>query len=199
MRGRKILSRCAASIYGRSTPGDLPTPLVRDCLQCQTHQSTPQVAPLHPWARLHIDYAGPFEGKMILIVVDEHLKWVEAIPTLLVQCLRGIAITVFTVWSSRVAIVSDNGTCFTSSEFESFLKLNGITHLKSASYHSSTNGLAERAVQIVKRGWRKIVRGSSCSRLAQVLFAYWLIPQTTTGLSPSELLLGQHPQSHFEK
>ena len=61
-------------------------------------------------------------------------------------------VKVITVWSSRVAIVSDNGTCFTSSEFESFLKLNGITHLKSASYHSSTNGLAERAVQIVKRG-----------------------------------------------
>ena len=58
---------------------------VRDCLQCQTHQSTPPVAPLHPWAwptrpwaRLHIDYAGLFEGKMILIIVD---KWVEAIPT----------------------------------------------------------------------------------------------------------------------
>ena len=61
---------------------------VRDCLQCQTHQSTPPVAPLHPWAwstrpwpRLHIDYTGPFEGKMILIIVDAHSKWVGAIPT----------------------------------------------------------------------------------------------------------------------
>jgi len=61
---------------------------VRDCLQCQTHPSTSPVAPLHPWAwptrpwaRLHIDYAGPFEGKMILIIVDAHLKWVDAIPT----------------------------------------------------------------------------------------------------------------------
>ena len=48
---------------------------VRDCLQCQTHRSTSPVAPLHPWARLHIDYASPFEGKMILIVVDAHSKW----------------------------------------------------------------------------------------------------------------------------
>ena len=61
---------------------------VRDCLQFQTHQSTPPVAPLHPWAwptrpwaRLHIDYACPFKGKMILIIVDAHSKWVEAIPT----------------------------------------------------------------------------------------------------------------------
>ena len=50
---------------------------VRNCTACQLHQSTPPVAPLHPWswptrpwARLHLDYAGPFEGKMILILID---------------------------------------------------------------------------------------------------------------------------------
>ena len=181
---------------------------VRDCLQCQTHQSTPPVAPLHPWAwptrpwaRLHIDYAGPFEGKMILIIVDAHSKWVEeAIPTtgstskVVIEELRSL----FAQFGLPESIVSDNGTCFTSSEFETFLKLNGITHLKSAPYHPSTNGLAERAVQIVKRGLRKIVRGSFRSRLAQVLFAYRLIPQTTTGLSPSELLLGRRPRSRLD-
>jgi len=45
------------------------------------------------------------------------------------------------------------------------------------------------------QGLQKTVRGSFPSRLVQVFFAYQLIPQTTTGLSPSELLLGHRPQS----
>ena len=118
---------------------------------------------------------------MILIVVDAHSKWVEAISTagstskVVIEELWSL----FSQFGLPESIVSDNGTCFTSSEFKSFLKLNGITHLKSASYHPSTNGFAERAVQVVKRGLRKIVRGSFCSRLAQVLFTYRLIPKNT--------------------
>ena len=40
---------------------------VRDCVECQQNQAAPPVSPLHPWAwptrpwaRFHIDYAGPF-------------------------------------------------------------------------------------------------------------------------------------------
>ena len=60
---------------------------VRNYTACQLHHSNPPVAPLHPWswptrpwARLHLDYAGPFKGKMILLI-DARSKWVEAICT----------------------------------------------------------------------------------------------------------------------
>ena len=36
------------------------------------------------------------------------------------------------------------------------------------------------------------------SRLAQVLFRYRITPQTTTGVSPSELLLGRRPRSRLD-
>ena len=62
--------------------------LVRQCMSCQKTQAQPPEAPLHswswptrPWARLHLDYAGPVEGKMVLVIVDAHTKWIEAVHT----------------------------------------------------------------------------------------------------------------------
>ena len=48
------------------------------------------------------------------------------------------------------SIVSDNGSCFTSDEFEQFCRANGIKYVRCSPYHPSSNGAAERAVQIVK-------------------------------------------------
>ena len=51
-------------------------------------------------------------------------------------------------------IVTDIGTQFTSSIFEAFCKNNGISHKRSAPYHPSTNGEAERFVQSFKTGMK---------------------------------------------
>ena len=32
---------------------------------------------MRPWARLHVDYASPVDGKMIFVIIDTHSKWVE--------------------------------------------------------------------------------------------------------------------------
>ena len=58
-----------------------------------------------------------------------------------------------------------------------------------------SNGLAERAV---KKGLKKITNGNMCTRLAQVLLTYCLTPQSTTGISSSELLLGRRPKSRLD-
>ncbi len=76
---------------------------------------------------------------------------------------------------------------------------NGIKHLTSAPYHPVSNGLAEHAVQIVKKGLKKITHGNMHTRLAQVLLTYHLTPQSTTGISPNELLLGRHPRPPANK
>ena len=58
--------------------------LVKNCGKCQQNQKQPPEAPLHPWewpgqpwSRLHIDYAGPFQGEMFLVLVDAYSKWLE--------------------------------------------------------------------------------------------------------------------------
>ena len=60
---------------------------LKECSPCEQTQPSPPLGPLHPWewpqhpwSRLHIDFAGPIEGKMLLVVIDAYSKWVEAIP-----------------------------------------------------------------------------------------------------------------------
>jgi transposase InsO family protein len=51
-------------------------------------------------------------------------------------------------------VVTDNGPQFTSSEFQQFMDLNGIKHIKTTPDHPSCNGLAERFVQSFKQVMR---------------------------------------------
>ena len=60
--------------------------IVKSCRECATQRSLPPVAPLHswPWAnqsmkRLHVDLA-EIEGWQVLVVIDVHSKWIEAMP-----------------------------------------------------------------------------------------------------------------------
>ncbi len=52
-----------------------------------------------------------------------------------------------------------------------------MKHLTSTPYHPSSNGLAERAVQIVKKGLKKITTGTPQTRLTKILMTYRLAPQ----------------------
>ena len=88
-------------------------------------------------------------------------------------------------------IFSDNGTSFTSEEFQTFCRKNGNLHSTSAPYHPATNGLVERAVQVVKNGLRKVTQGDIHIRLARILFVYRCTPHGTTGVTPAKLLMGR--------
>ena len=95
-------------------------------------------------------------------------------------------------------LVTDNGSCFVSEKFETFLLNNGVKHITSAPYHPATNGLAERAVQIVKKGLKKETVGTMEERLAKVLMAYRTTPQSTTGVTPAELLQGRRIRTRLD-
>ena len=78
---------------------------------------------------------------------------------------------------------------------------NGIKHTLTPPYHPSTNGAAERSVQIVKHALLKqVLEGKKVTmkkRLANFLFMYRITPQSTTGRSPSELFLKRNLRSRF--
>ena len=58
---------------------------MKSCTACQVSCNTPFKSLLHlwewpskPWARLHVDFCGPFLGKTFFVIVDAHSKWMEA-------------------------------------------------------------------------------------------------------------------------
>ena len=67
---------------------------------------------------------------------------------------------------------------------------NEITHVTSAPYHPSSNGLAERAVQTFKELMKSSSSDTVETKLNMALFSYHITPQATRGLSPSEMLMG---------
>ena len=181
--------------------------VVKKCSVCQESRPEAPKAPLHPWEwpkrpwhRLHVDYAGPVMGHMLLVIVDSHTKWIEvhavnnATSGSTVQKLRKS----FATHGLPAVVVSDNGTPFTGEEFEIFLKQNGIKHSFSPPYHPASNGLAERAVQTVKRGIKSFSTGTLEERLDRFLFQYRITPQTTTGVPPAELLMKRKLNSKLD-
>ncbi|KAI2646093.1 Transposon Ty3-I Gag-Pol polyprotein [Labeo rohita] len=125
----------------------------KSCSACQKLKNTPQPAPLHPWqwpeepwVRVHIDFAGPLEDHMFLVLLDAHSKWPEVEimkSTSSVNTVEALRL-IFGRFGLPQPLVSDNGPQLVSEEFEAFMKANGIHHIRSAPYHPSTNGLAER-------------------------------------------------------
>ena len=176
---------------------DLET-LVKGCPKCQSCRSAPAVAPLHPWLwpthpwqRIHVDFAGPIDGRMMLVIVDAHSKWPEVIPMysttsqMTIRVLRRL----FATFGLPQQLVSDNGPQFTSEEFAEFLTKNGVKHIRSSPYHPSTNGLAERFVRTLKNALRNSHLKDSDQKLMDFLLSYRSTPHSTTNTAPCLLFL----------
>ena len=56
--------------------------LVKSCVSCQAVRHTPTVAPLQlwmwpaqPWKRVHVDFAGPYQGSMLWMPIQNGQKF----------------------------------------------------------------------------------------------------------------------------
>ena len=182
---------------------------VSTCLVCQKIRSEPVQAPVHPWtfpskpwSRIHIDFAGPISGTTYLVVVDAYSKFPEVVKmtsttsTATVNALRDI----FSRHGLPEIMVSDNGPQFIASEFQQFCRKNGIMHRTSAAYKPSTNGQAERVVQILKSAiaQARVTKQDVNVVLARGLLVYRNTPHTTTGEAPSVLLMGRKLRTRLD-
>ena len=95
---------------------------------------------------------------------------------------------IFALHGLSEILISDNAPNFTSEEFETFMRKNGIGHITSTPYHLASNGLAEGVVQIVKSGITKMAGDNVETKLQRFLFDNRRTPQTTTGKPPLKVL-----------
>ncbi|KAL3098815.1 hypothetical protein niasHT_024569 [Heterodera trifolii] len=167
---------------------------VQNCEPCQLAAKAPIKTDLHswpkptgPWQRIHIDFAGPFFGKIFLIVVDSFSKYPEVFEmanstaSATIEKLRYL----FTRHGIPETIVSDNGTQFSSSEFAKFVAANGITHLFSAPYNPiKLKGEGKPNKEIIDT----------------FLITYRTTPNDTLPelKCPAELLLGRRPRTTID-
>ncbi|KAL1447951.1 hypothetical protein WDU94_000597 [Cyamophila willieti] len=174
--------------------------LVRSCEQCGKNQKSPAKAPLHQWekprenfSRVHIDYAGPRNGVHFLILVDAKSKWPEVrIVRQAPNTLNTIKFLedIFSFHGYPEILVSDNATIFKNNQFNNYCKERGIVQIFSAPGHPSTNGLAERYVQILKSKLDKMSSDSMPihEQVQQILHLFRATP-LSCGESPAELYL----------
>ena len=150
------------------------------------------------WQRLHMDFMY-FNGVPIFVLNDVHTKWIEAVPMNKTDssAVRKVLTNIFSTHGLPDTIVSDNGPPFRSYELKNFFAQNGIQQCFSATYHPATNGSAERSVQTVKRGIKKL-RGSVEERLTKFLQRYRSTPCPTTGISPAEALIGRRVKTRLD-
>lgn len=99
-------------------------------------------------------------------------------------------------------IVSDNATCFTSSEMLTFLeKKNGIKTVTISPYHPPSNGAAENAVKTVKAALIKVLSLANVDitlALSRFLFDYRNTTHCTTGVPPATLMFGRRLRTRFD-
>ena len=175
------------------------------CTSCQAMKNAPPAAPLHPWlwptkplSRIHVDFAGPINGKSYLLVVYTHSKWPEIVEITSTTAQQTIAelCKIFAAHDLPQQLVSNNGPQFISDEFSTFMKTNGVKHIRCAPYQPASNGAVKRLVQTFK----KAIKTASDTNfaLASFLLSYCTTPHSTTNEAPCKLFLGRKRRTRLD-
>jgi transposase InsO family protein len=97
----------------------------------------PWCRPTGPYQRIHMDFAGPFQGHLWLLIQDAHSKWPDIVKmnSTKAGALLKVLRDVFARTGLPCVVLSDNGPQFISDELEVFFKQNGIKHIPIPTYH----------------------------------------------------------------
>ncbi|XP_047988541.1 uncharacterized protein K02A2.6-like [Leguminivora glycinivorella] len=181
--------------------------LIQNCQTCKEVRNMPAkvthrwITPPKAWSRLHIDFAGPFMGKVFLVLIDSYSKWPEVkivsdqSSSMVINKLDEI----FAEQGLPDTIVSDNGKAFASEEICQYFKNNGIRHILVPPYHPASNGQAERTVQTLKLKLKKMSHIPWATRLHKILYGLRTTPSSVTGKTPAELLNNRRFRTNFDR
>ena len=147
--------------------------------------------PLLPWQKIGTDLF-EFKGSHYLLVIDYFSRYIEVVE---VRSMTSVHIikhlkAIFSRHGVPECVVSDNGTQYTSEEFNIFANEYGFKHVTSSPKYPKANGEAERAVKTVKT----LLQKAKDPYLA--LLSYRTTP-LSNGFSSSQLLMSRRLRSNL--
>lgn len=182
---------------------------VDNCLICKTSKnksgkSQIQMHPIakvsQPWHTIHVDISGKLTGKSdtkeyVFVIIDAFTKFVflKRINSLTADCAINCLKEFTYLFGAPVRIISDQGKCFTSSNFREFCTNYNVELHLIAHCTSRANGQVERVMQTLKNTFTSIETESDKTwqdSLGEVQLAINSTKHKVTGFSPAELLFG---------
>lgn len=184
---------------------------IKSCTICRENQNNPPKISSVKWPeanapleRIHIDFCHPVNSNY-LVIIDVFSKWVEVVKckTISTQEVIRELRKFFASFGMPKKIVSDNGGCFSSVEFNQFCSVNGIDHMTSPPYHPPSNGQAENSVKNFKNYFKKVLdetkKGEDIDKVVQkILYFTRNSVHSETKKTPFELMFGRKPYLRWD-
>ena len=184
----------------------------KSCEVCARNKTAPrprwplqpiEIKPI-PFYIVGVDIIGPLKttksgNRYILTVIDYFTKFAEAEPLrnqeaeTVVRALERI----FASHGMPSILLTDQGSNFQSHLMKSMCELFGIEKRRTTPYHPQSDGLCERFNGILKSLLRMLVNKSKDNwddQIPMALLAYRSTKQSSTGVSPFEMLYGRVPK-----
>ncbi|XP_060881536.1 uncharacterized protein K02A2.6-like [Metopolophium dirhodum] len=183
--------------------------ITKRCELCLIHSENPPKAVLHSWPwpdgpslRVHLDFLGPVNKRMFLVIIDAFSKWVyvKFMPNITTFSTIKILREYFAYWGIPAKLVTDNGPSLCSKEMEDFLQKNRVFHIKTSPYNPASNGAAENLVRTFKNFIKKCNPNSDIEvDVYRFVMSYNSIKHCSTGVTPAELHIGRTLPTQFDR
>ena len=165
--------------------------------------------PREPFHTLGIDHLGPLKqtaaGNVHIIVCIDYLtRWIEAKAvqdTSAPPVIQFLEEDVFLRHGFSHRVVSDGGPAFKSHALAEFFNRCNIQHVIASAEHPETNGLCERINRSLTTALAAFIDTNHDNwddLLPHAIFALNTAKQTTTQMSPFELVFGRQPSLKHE-
>ena len=185
---------------------------VRVCDSCIRFAPSNKPAPMksttsdivEPWQKISIDITGPSHrtgNRTWLTIIDYYSRFpfVCTLRDISSNTVIAALKSLFAIFGIPKYLVSDNGGCFKSEQFENFLKHLGIIHYCSSVYYPQSNGVIERFHRTLKSSIDKLLF-EKCpinEAVDKTLFAIRSTPCSATGNTPFNLFFGREMHNKF--
>ena len=188
--------------------------LIANCNVCQSipksvkpknvpYESVP--LPSVPFEKIAVDIKGPIpvkiEARFAIVVIDYFSKYPEVkfVRNVTTESVISFLKEIFAREGTCANLVCDNGSQFTSKEFEEFCKSYGIKLLHSSLYYPQGNSMVERFNRCLSDAIdiHNNTGGCFIDSINSFLMTYRSSCHSTTGLSPSLLLHGREMRTRL--